>query len=89
MLRINSYNCYLNVNKVGVSNNTLFLNADKKSKCSFKAVSYAPRPLIRTQLATKEEQEKYNELNTMLDSEYKKKLNFALKHQGQRGWIIK
>ena len=46
---------------------------------SFKADSYRDAISIRTTLATKEEKKQYNEIVEVLDSKYKKKLDYALK----------
>lgn len=46
---------------------------------TFKAEAYQSTVRTRTELATREEKKKYNELVEVLDSKYKKKLEFALK----------
>lgn len=79
MLKITPYNYVLNVNKTGTKKSNSSRDAVNRSETSFQAVTYSSHSIIRTQLATKDEQTKYNELNTVLDTNYKKKLNYALK----------
>lgn len=46
---------------------------------SFKSQAYTSTVNIRTELTTKEETKKYNELTKVLDKKYRNKLDFALK----------
>jgi len=76
-----STNYFINANKISSinSNPKQAIVASSNRYVSFKAITYSANPVIRTQMITKEEQEKYNELSAVLDINYKNKLNFALK----------
>lgn len=50
-----------------------------KLKPSFKSQGYTSAVTVRTELVTKDDKKKYNELSEELDGQYKKKLNYALK----------
>ena len=56
-------------------------NIDSKNVTSpsFKAEAYTSAVTVRTNLATSDEKKKYKELTEVLDSNYKKKLEYALK----------
>ena len=56
-------------------------NIDTKNVTSpsFKAEAYTSAVTVRTTLATSDEKKKYKELSEVLDSTYKKKLEYALK----------
>ena len=78
-LSINKISNYsVNINKSD-SRSKKYNSAKQKNAVSFKAVTYSPHPVIRTQMTSKDEQNKYNELSAVLDKNYKNKLNYALK----------
>ena len=54
-------------------------NQDLKKVPTFKAAAYQSAVTVRTELTTKEEKKKYEELIVELDGKYRKKLNYALK----------
>ena len=51
----------------------------EKSAPAFRAEAYQSVMTTRTELSTKDEKKKFNEISESLDSKYKKKLEFALK----------
>lgn len=54
-------------------------NQEQKKVPTFKAAAYQSAVTVRTELTTKEEKKKYEELIVELDGKYRKKLNYALK----------
>lgn len=54
-------------------------NNNKVSTPMFRAQTYTSAVTVRTQLNTKSEKKKYNELSEELDGKYRKKLEYALK----------
>ena len=79
-----NFNNNLYINKtIGVKNNTptnkVATNPTAVKQPTFKAEAYTSSTSVRTELTTKEETKKYNELTKVLDKKYRKKLEFALK----------
>ena len=78
----NNYNVY-SANRVNSSQpvNAVVKKSESKNvtQPSFKAESYQSAVNVRTQLITKDEKTKYNELSEVLDGKYRKKLDYALK----------
>lgn len=56
-----------------------FSDPKNKTSPSFRAEAYQSAVTVRTELTTKEEKKKFNEISQELDMKYRKKLNFALK----------
>ena len=67
MLNVNA-NYPININRINYNNNEpKTANAHSQKGVSFKAITYAAHPVIRTQMTSKDEQTKYNELCMVLD----------------------
>ena len=80
-VNFNSVNLY-NVSKVppkDTSEHTVSKPEVKKQSPAFRAQAYQSAVTVHTILTTKDEKKKYNALIEELDSEYRKKLDFALK----------
>ena len=82
-----NFNNSLNIYKTGItqvekpSNQPVTnpVSAKQISPQSFKAQAYTSTVTVRTELTTKEEKKKYNELSEVLDKKYRKKLEYGLK----------
>ena len=68
----------IGISRVSATQNNIVQN-NSVTQPAFRGEAYNTAVTVRTELATKEEKKKYNEISAVLDRPYRKKLDYALK----------